>query len=393
MIGNALIVGGLTLVAGVAAAGLLRLLPSVRWQLAGLALVAVTLPLAAVLLSGAVMFHMGSEGEVVGVSLAAGIAGVIGALLVGRGITRRLEAVRGASVRLASGELNERAPTGGPAEIAELADSFNSMAQHLEEVFDSRREMVAWASHDLRAPITSLQAMLEAIEDGVVEPAYYLEPLLSQVRLLAALVDDLFELACIDAGATMLDVVAVDLSALVSSCTHRFEPEALARGIELRAIVRDDAALVLCASDKVERVLTNLVTNALRYTPAGGRVTVAVTSGAGAVIVSVEDTGVGIAPESMERVFEPFFRADAARTPSSGSAGLGLAIARGLIDAQGGRIWAEPPPAGGGTRVCFMLPAAGATAALPLLAPSRTDDAELVRPAAPAPRAAELPEG
>ena len=91
-----------------------------------------------------------------------------------------------------------------------------------------------------------------------------------------------------------------------------------------------------------------------------GESTVSVTSGAGAVIVSVEDTGIGIAPESMERVFEPFFRADAARTPSSGSAGLGLAIARGLIDAQGGRIWAEPPPAGRGTRVCFMLPAAAA---------------------------------
>ena len=110
------------------------------------------------------------------------------------------------------------------------------------------------------------------------------------------------------------------------------------------------------APDKVERVLTNLVTNALRYTPAGGKVVLSLTTGADAVFVSVEDTGSGIAPDSMERVFEPFFRSDAARSPADGSAGLGLAIARGLIDAQSGRIWAEPPAAGG-TRICFVLPA------------------------------------
>ena len=103
-------------------------------------------------------------------------------------------------------------------------------------------------------------------------------------------------------------------------------------------------------------MLTNLVTNAFRYTPAGGKVVLSLTQGADAVFVSVEDTGTGIASESMERVFEPFFRADVARSPADGSAGLGLAIARGLIDAQGGRIWAEPPAAGG-TRICFVLPA------------------------------------
>ena len=113
----------------------------------------------------------------------------------------------------------------------------------------------------------------------------------------------------------------------------------------------------MCAPEKVERVLTNIVTNALRHTPAGGVVSASVTSGAGAVFVSIEDSGAGVPEEERERIFEPFWTGDTARTPSGGGAGLGLAIARGLIDAQSGRIWAETPTRGG-TRICFALPAA-----------------------------------
>jgi signal transduction histidine kinase len=121
--------------------------------------------------------------------------------------------------------------------------------------------------------------------------------------------------------------------------------------------VRDDETWAMCAHDKVERVLTNLVTNALRHTPAGGLIMASITSGAGAVFVSLEDSGPGVADEERERIFEPFWRGDAARAPSVGGAGLGLAIARGLIDAQNGRIWAETPTRGG-TRICFALPMA-----------------------------------
>jgi signal transduction histidine kinase len=354
MIVSTFIVVGSTLVAGIAATAILRSLPSVRLQLAGLALVAVALPVGAVLLSGMVMFHMGDVWEVSAVALAAAAVGIAGALVVAQSITSRLELVSAASGRLAAGDLGERAPEGGPAEIAELASSFNVMADHLEEVFDARSQLVAWASHDLRAPITSLQAMLEAIEDGIVEPGHYLEALQGQVRLLGALVEDLFELANIDGGAS-LELVPVDLGALVAASARRFEPEARARGISLRCVVRTEPAMGHCAPEKVERVLTNLVTNALRYTPSGGTVTVSVTGAAGVAIISVEDTGIGIDPQSAERVFEPFFRADPARTRNDEGAGLGLAIARGLIEAQGGRIWTEPPPAGG-TRVCFVLP-------------------------------------
>ncbi len=353
---DSLVIGGLTLLVGLLAALLIRMLPSVHAQLAGLALVVVALPLGSVLISGVLMFHMGDQVEVFAVAVAAGVAGIIGALLVARAITGPLERVRNASGRLAAGELSERAPEGGPSEIAELATSFNAMADHLEELFDARSQLVAWASHDLRAPITSLQAMLEAIEDRVVEPEHYLSALQGQVRLLGALVDDLFELASIEAGAT-LDLMAVDIDALVGDFVARFEVEARARGILLMCVARGERATALCAPEKVERVLTNLVSNALRYTPSGGRITVSVIEAAGAVIISVEDTGAGIPPEAAEQIFEPFFRAGSARTPSDGRAGLGLAIARGLIEAQGGRIWAEPPSVGG-TRICFVLPVA-----------------------------------
>jgi signal transduction histidine kinase len=357
MIVSALIVAGATLAVGVLAGAMLRTLSSVRLQLAALALLAVALPLGAVLLSGAVMFHMGSEGEVVAVSVAAGLVSLALALRLTRTILSPLARVREASVRLAHGELDERAPVQGPAEIAELATSFNAMAEHLEEVFDARRQLVAWASHDLRAPITSLQAMLEAIDDGVIDSSHYMEALQGQVRLLGSLVDDLFELACIDSGVTTIALEPVDMVELIGCCAHRFHLEAQARGIVLSVVVRDEPVVAHCAADKVERVITNLVTNALRYTPTGGKIALSLTKGADAVLVSVEDTGSGIASDAKESVFEPFFRADAARSPSDGSAGLGLAIARGLIDAQGGRIWAELPAAGG-TRICFVLPGA-----------------------------------
>jgi signal transduction histidine kinase len=354
LLGTAVGIGAI--VVGTLAAFLLRTLRSVRLQLIGLALVAVILPLGAVLVSGLVMFHMGNDADFIFITAAVTSIGLLGAFLLARNLVNPLETIRMASQRLAAGDLSARAPEGGPAELAELGASFNLMATHLEEAFDARRELVAWASHDLRAPITSLQAMLEAIEDGIVEPAHYLSPLQSQVRLLGALVDDLFDLACIDSGAVSLEYEVVELEALVSSCVHRFDAEARARGIRVMCLRRGGSTQSRCAPDKVERVLTNLLTNALRYTPSGGSVAVTVAGGAGAVFVSVEDTGIGIAPEVAGRVFEPFWRADGARTSAGGGAGLGLAIARGLIEAQGGRIWAEPPPSGG-TRVSFVLPA------------------------------------
>ncbi len=226
------------------------------------------------------------------------------------------------------------------------------MAASVEALFDARRELVAAASHDLRTPLASITAMLEAIEDGLAEPAEYLGPLQDQTRRLTGLVDDLFELARIDEGALVLELDTISLAPLVESCLLGLEAEARARNITLER--RFVEARARCAPEQVERVLLNLLTNALRHTPSDGTVAVSIDAAPREVRVTVEDTGEGITPEAAVSMFDRFWRADSARnTPG---AGLGLAISRGLVEAQGGRIWAEPRPAGG-ARVSFTLPA------------------------------------
>jgi signal transduction histidine kinase len=227
------------------------------------------------------------------------------------------------------------------------------MAVSISELFDARRELVAWASHDLRTPLANMQAMLEAIEDGLAEPEDYLPALRDQVRALSTLVDDLFELARIDSGALTLELREAKLAVLVDDCLRGLEAEARSRQVSLESRVGEEVT-ALCAPEKVERVLLNLLVNALRHTPSDGSVAVRVEPETAGVRVVVEDTGDGLSPESLRRMFERFWRGDPAR--SARGAGLGLAIARGLVEAHGGRIWAENRP-GGGARVSFTLPA------------------------------------
>jgi len=350
----ALVVASGSLVSGLGLFLLLRRAPTVWIQLTGLALTAVCVPLVAVLLSGWVMFHMGADVKILAVAAGSATAAVFAALALARSITASLRRVGVASQELAAGELSARAPVTGAKEIADLATSFNAMATGLEQLFDARRELVAWASHDLRAPIASLQAMLEAIEDGLASPDDYLPTLREQVRTLSMLVDDLFELARIDAGALTLELRRTRLAPLVDSALRVLRPEAEARRVLLSAQV-DELAEARLAPDKIERVLFNLLTNALRHTPADGSVAVRVERRASDLLLCVEDSGEGLSDEAPERMFERFWRADRAR--SGGGAGLGLAIARGLVEAHGGSIWAENGPLGGAS-VSFTLPAA-----------------------------------
>jgi len=354
MIQLALVVAAGSLVSGLLLAYLLRRAPTVGFQLAGLALIAVCVPLAAVLLSGWVMFHMGADLKILAVAAGAATAAVFAALVLARSITASLRRVGTASHALAAGDLSARAPVGGAHEIAELAESFNAMAAGVERLFDARRELVAWASHDLRAPIASLQAMLEAIEDGLASAEDYLPTLREQVRTLSMLVDDLFELARIDAGVLTLELRRTSLAPLVDSALRLLRPEAEARGVALSAEV-DERMEAQLAPEKIERVLFNLVTNALHHTPSDGSVAVRAERRASDLLLRVEDTGDGLPAEAPARMFERFWRADRARSGSG--AGLGLAIARGLVEAHGGRIWAENRPQGGAC-ISFTLPSA-----------------------------------
>src|SRR5579862_9846432 len=353
MIQLALVVAAGSLASGLGLAYLLRRAPTVGLQLGGLALIAVCVPLAAVLLSGWVMFHMGADLKILAVAAGSATAAVFAALVLARSITASLRRLGAASHALAAGELSARAPGGGAREIADLAASFNAMAAGLEQLFDARRELVAWASHDLRAPIASLQAMLEAIEDGLASADDYLPTMREQVRRLSMLVDDLFELARIDAGALSLTMRLTPIAPLVDSTLRLLRPEADARGIALTADI-DVTAEAELAPDKIERVLFNLLTNALRHTPSDGSIAVHLERRDTELLLRVEDTGEGLDDESPARMFDRFWRADRAR--SSNGAGLGLAIARGLVEAHGGTIWAENRPQGGAS-ISFTLPA------------------------------------
>ncbi len=357
MITLALAVAVGTLGVGLAATFGLRLLPSVRLQLAGFAFLSVVLPLLAVLLSGWVMFHMGDDVKILAVAAASASAAVAAALVLSSSIARQIDRLRTASSELAAGELGTRAPEDGPRELAELGRSFNAMAGSLEGLFDARRELVAAASHDLRAPVASIAAMLEAIEDGLATPTEYLGPLQDQARRLTVLVDDLFELARIDAGALLHELEEVALAPLIESCVRGFEAEARARNVTLERTLEELVPEARCAPEQVERVLLNLLTNALRHTPSDGTVAVTLAPATGHVRVTVEDTGDGLSPEATRRMFDRFWRDDSARQ-ANGGAGLGLAIARGLVEAQGGTIWAEQR-SGGGAKVSFTLPLAG----------------------------------
>jgi len=354
MIQLSLIVAAGSLVTGLALAVLLRRAPTVWLQLAGLALTAACVPLVAVLLSGWVMFHMGADVKILAVAAGSATAAVFAALVLARSIAGSLRRVGFASRELAAGDLAARAPTGGAREIAELAASFNAMAAGLEQLFDARRELVAWASHDLRTPIASMQAMLEAIEDGLASADDYLPTLREQVRTLSMLVDDLFELARIDAGVLGLELRRTRVAPLIDSALRLLRPEADARGIALSSQV-DASAEAQLAPDKIERVLFNLLTNALRHTPSDGSIAVRVERRETDLLLRVEDSGEGLEGDAPARMFERFWRADRARSGSG--AGLGLAIARGLVEAHGGRIWAENSPRGGAC-VSFTLPAA-----------------------------------
>jgi signal transduction histidine kinase len=345
----ALATGFVTLMIGLLGTLLLPRLPTLRSQIIALAMAATLLPMVAVTVAMG-----GADATFTAVTVAASGSALVGGLVLGQVVMRSVDRLRRASVVLSTGDFEARAPEDGPAELAELGAAMNRMAADIREISDARRRLVAWASHDLRTPLANMQAMLEALEDGLGNEERYLPALREQVRTLDGIVDDLFELARIDAGRLTLELEEAELDGLVLGCLGGFAAEAEARRVRLESQVVEPLPRVRCAPDKIERVVLNLVTNALRHTPGDGTVAVRLVPAPNEVVVSVEDSGAGIPAESLDQAFEPFWRGDLSRS-KPGGAGLGLAIARGLVHAHGGRVWAESR-AEGGTRVTFTLP-------------------------------------
>jgi two-component system, OmpR family, sensor histidine kinase SaeS len=243
-----------------------------------------------------------------------------------------------------------------------MAAALEQARMREREADEARRDLVAAVSHDLRTPLASVRALIEAVADGVVDDpetrARYLASARGEVTKLGRLVDDLFELARIDAGLLQLELEETSLHDLVSDTLSSFGPEAERRGIRLVGEVSPEVDPVLASPSKLQRVLYNLVSNALRHTPADGTVFLRAEPEEGAVRVEVADTGEGIAPEDLPRVFERSFRGERSRSShgigDDSGAGLGLAIARGLVEAHGGKINVESR-LGEGSRFTFTL--------------------------------------
>ncbi len=294
--------------------------------------------------------------------------------LMSASIAASLGAIRASAARMAAGDLSARVPVGSERELAELGTAFNAMAAQLEAAFARQRELeearqglIAAVSHDLRTPLASLRVMVEAIIDGVADDPVtirrYLGAMQRETVSLGRLIDDLFEMARLDAGPIGLRLEPSPITALIGAALEAMEAQANRQGIELRTQVDPSLPLVVVDPDRVQRVLYNLVQNALRHTPADGTVTVEAIDLGTDVQINVGDTGEGIAPTDLPHVFEPFYRGDPARTRDgsadrTGAAGLGLAITRRLIEIHGGRIWVAQP-ANGGSVFSFTLPKTG----------------------------------
>lgn len=353
-------VAGIAIVTSAAGLGAVRLLGrrSLATILTVVAAVTIVTSLTGVAVIALEMFISGQDRTMVlAVVTIAGLAGFAVALLVGRRVTNANRLLLGAVAQV--GRTGEYVPPGAPlpaefaAVSAELRASHERLAQgraRERALESSRRELVAWVSHDLRAPLAGLRAMAEALEDGVVADAETVSAYHTQIRReadrLSTMIDDLFELSRIHAGALRLSRRQVDLDGLVEEVLASAEPLARAKGVRLHGWA--DAGLPVSV-DPAEfgRALRNVVINAIRHTPSDSPVEIVGRTGQGMAEVSVSDACGGIPPDALPRVFDVAFRGEPARTPGPGEgAGLGLSIARGIVEAHAGQIAVRNADAG-----------------------------------------------
>jgi signal transduction histidine kinase len=287
-------------------------------------------------------------------------------IFVSASVTDGLRELAETAQQVAEGDLGARVVVRGRDEVAQASRAFNAMAEQLQTaaqerqaVENLRRDLIAWTSHDLRTPLTSIRAMVEALDDGVVSDEKmverYYRTIRADVLALNDLIDDLFELAELEAGELQIEIAPHSLSDLVSDTLESFQVLAEQRQVNLDGSMDGNVDLVAMNPQKITRVLSNLLNNAIHYTPSGGDVQMRAWREQDGVHVAVEDSGPGFATNELPRIFEQFYRGEQARSRESGGAGLGLAIAQAIIEGHGGEIWAENRGEGG-ARVAFRLP-------------------------------------
>lgn len=288
------------------------------------------------------------------------------AFFLSSALTDRIRSLEQAARSISAGELQTRVEVQGRDEISLLGNTFNQMSAQLQNAANQKQELeqlrsdlIAWVSHDLQTPLTSVRAIVEALADGVADDPQvqqrYLRTAQRDIQSLSILIDDLFQMAQLDAGGIPLDREWGSITDLISDTLESFRQLASQHQINLQGQADSECDPVNMDIQRVGRVLNNLVSNAIRHTPPGGSVTVNAARQEENVVVCVEDSGEGITIEDLPYVFDRFYRGEKSRSRNTGGAGLGLAIARGIVEAHGGRIWAESQ-AHKGTRITFSLP-------------------------------------
>ena len=291
--------------------------------------------------------------------LAAAAAAVVASVALSARVSRPIGRMAQASSRIAAGHYAERVPVSSDDEIGQLAESFNTMAASLESTERRRLQLVGDVAHELRTPIATLDGYLEGLEDGVIKPSDPTWKLLrSETSRLSRLVNDLQALWRAEARQLPLSISTVDIETELRDATERFATPAQEQGIEIRSVIEPGRPAAHTDAERLGQILDNFLSNALRYSPRGSVVTVSAAREGAAVAVSVTDQGPGLTEEQLERVFERFYRVDPSRSRALGGSGIGLAIARALAEAMGGRVEAVSEGEGHGATFRVVLPAA-----------------------------------
>ena len=290
-------------------------------------------------------------------ALAAIIAAVALSLLLSRSITAPVQAMSLAAQHIADGHYEERVQVTGEDELAQLARGFNEMAEKLDQVEIMRRRLIGDVSHELRTPLTAIKGSMEGLMDGILPPTNETyEQIHAEADRLNRLVDDLQELSRVEARAYKLNLQTVDIAMLVNTVAKRIEHQVELKNISLVLDLPGDLPSVWADPDRVIQILTNLAGNAVQYTPEGGKIKISVQTARDELVISVQDTGIGIPAEYHSHVFDRFYRVDKSRSRhAGGGSGIGLTIARALVEAHDGRIWVESAGEGQGSTFRFTL--------------------------------------
>lgn len=292
-----------------------------------------------------------------GIIAAAAMAAAIGWLVSTR-IVRPVHALAGAAQQVSRGDYDARVSVAGDDELTVLARAFNEMAASLASAEERRRRLLSDVAHELRTPLATIDAYLEGLVDGIVEPHAETWALLrSETARLNRLSEDITRVSRAEEHQLDLRLERTGPQQLIETAARAAAPGFTAKGVDLRVEPDHDAPKVAVDRDRIAEVLANLLENALRHTPAGDSVTLAATRDGDSTLLTVTDTGDGLDPDQLEQIFERFYRTDSARSRDRGGSGIGLTISRALVEAHGGNLWAESDGPGRGSRLICRLPA------------------------------------